>query len=152
MALHMLAMLLGLSSDLVLLTQGPSQLTQAQKQKISSQKIQIIEAPVEALAHKQSKLTEIVFKNGERLPRSALFLMPKFPFRRSATLGEELGCEVNDFGWYEVDAFGKTSVPGVYAAGDIAGTHGQSVLNSAAFGSTAAARMVAELLMAKAGF
>lgn len=152
MLLHMLAMLLGLSSDVMAFSNGPSTLTPEQKQKIAAKNIRLIETPVSQLEHTGTQLEALVLSNGERVPRHALYLMPKFPFSRSSDIGESLGCKVNDFGWYEVDPFGQTNVPGVYAAGDIAGTHGQSVLNSAASGSMAASRIIGEILTAKAGF
>jgi thioredoxin reductase len=152
MVLHMLSLLLGLSSDLVLLTQGPCQLSPEQRQKIAEKNIRLIETPIQKLEHSGPKLEAVVLANGERIPRDVMYVLPTFPFGLSAHLGEDLGCKVTDFGWYEVDAFGKTSVEGVYAAGDIAGTHGMSVLNSAAFGSTAAARIAGELLMQNSGF
>lgn len=152
MALHLLSMLLGLSADLMLLTMGPSQLTPEQKQKIAEKNIHLIETPIQRLEHTGSKLEGVVFADGQRISRDVLYVQTAFPVRLSAHLGEDLGCKVTEFGWYEVDAFGKTSVEGVYAAGDIAGTHGQSVVNSAAFGSTAGARLAGELLMQKSGF
>jgi thioredoxin reductase len=151
-AMHMLPLLLGLSEDILLFTQGPSQLNEAQKQKIRSQKIQIIEAPIQSLAYTGPQLEAIVLDNGERIARTALYLLTQFPLVRSAKIGQELGCKVNDFGLYETDTFGKTSVANVYAAGDITSIYGQSVLLSAATGSAAAARIVAELLIQKANF
>lgn len=152
MLLHMLALLLGLSPDVIAFSNGPSKLTPEQQQKIKAQNIQLIETPVRKLEHTGSQLEALLLANGERIPRHALYLLPQLPFGRSAAIGESLGCQLNDFGWFDVDAFGQTNIPGVYAAGDIAGMHGQSVLNSAASGSMAASRMIAEILTAKAGF
>lgn len=152
MALHILALLLGLSDDLILFTDGPSQLTPAQRQKISSRQIPIIETPLQELEQENSKLAAVLLQNGQRIPRQALYLVSRFPFGRSTRIGEELGCKLTEFGWFEVDPTGKTSIEGVYAAGDLAGSHGQSVLNSAASGSIAAARIVSELLTERAGF
>ncbi|MGV3527006.1 MAG: NAD(P)/FAD-dependent oxidoreductase [Candidatus Sericytochromatia bacterium] len=152
MLLHILALLLGLSSDIVVFSNGPSQLTPEQRGKIAAQGIQLIETPVRKLRHSGTQLEAVELANGEQIPRHALYVMPQFPFARSAQIGEALGCQVTEFGWYEVDAFCQTSVPGVYAAGDIAGMRGQSVLNSAASGSMAASRIVADILTAKAGF
>lgn len=152
MALHLLSMLLGLSENLMLLTDGPSQLSPEQKQKIAAKNIHLVETPIQTLEHTGPKLEAIVFADGKRISRDVLYVQTAFPVHLSAHLGEDLGCKVTDFGWYEVDAFGKTTVEGVYAAGDIAGTHGMSVVNSAAFGSTAGARIAGELLLQKSGF
>lgn len=152
MVIHILALLLGLSKDIILFTNGPSKLTEEQKQKINLQNIKIIEEPVEKLEHTGTDLNAVVLKNGDSIPRSALFVVPKFPYTKSSNIGEEIGCKSDDMGFYETDMFGQTAVSGVYAAGDIAGFRGQSVINSAASGSMSAARIVAELLMKKANF
>ena len=94
----------------------------------------------------------IILDNGESISRTALFVATKFPVIKSSSIGEELGCKIDNFGFYETDIFGKTSVSGVYAAGDISGYRGQSVLNSAASGGISASRIIAELLMEKANF
>lgn len=62
---------------------------------------------------------------------------------QSAPFAEQLGLAMLDSGCVEVDAFGRTSVPGVYAAGDLAHTAAvpmplASVLTAAAAGQLAA--------------
>jgi thioredoxin reductase len=152
MLAHMVSLLLGLSADVKVFNQGPSQLSEAQAQAFANQQVSVIETPVIALEHNaQKKLSALVLNTGERVARDVLYLMPSFPFERSASLGESLGCAVNEMGWYVADEKGHTTVPGVYAAGDIAGMAGQSVLNSAMSGSMAAAMMCSELLAKKAG-
>lgn len=145
--IHLLSLLLGLSKDITLFTNGISTLTKEQREKIQSQNIKIIENPVKKLEHTNTDLKAVILENGESISITALFLNPKFPVIKSSDIGEKIGCKVDEFGFYEVDMFGQTSVKGVYAAGDIAGHRGQSVLNSAASGSMSSARIVAELLM-----
>lgn len=62
---------------------------------------------------------------------------------QSAPFAEQLGLAMLDSGCIEVDAFGRTSLPGVYAAGDLAHTTAfpmpmASVLGAAAAGQLAA--------------
>lgn len=146
MVAHLIPMLLGLSRDLILLSNSPSQLTAEQKQQLSANGVSLIETPVTELEHQGEQLTGIRFNNGELLSRDALYIAPQFPLVPASHLGEELGCQLSPTGWYEVDNTGKTNVPGVYAAGDISGMQGMSVINSAAGGSMAGARIGAELL------
>lgn len=150
--LHLVAMLLGLSQDVLLFSNGPSRLSQAGRNKLAGRGLELIETPIATLRHQAGQLEAVVLADGRQIPRTALYVAPRFPVRLSADLGEILGCARTEFGWYAVDENGQTSVPGVYAAGDIAGLHGQTVLMSAAFGSLAAARISAELLMQQAEF
>lgn len=49
--------------------------------------------------------------------RTAAFVQPEFV--PTDGLLKSLGCETNDQGWVTVDAAGRTSVPGVWAAGNV---------------------------------
>ena len=56
-----------------------------------------------------------------------------------------LGCTVDDAGFIVVDATGGTSVPGVWAAGNVVDPHFQ-VISSAGHGSIAAIAINADLV------
>jgi hypothetical protein len=62
-----------------------------------------------------------------------------------SALGESLECEKTEMGLYRVEDFGKTTVPGVSAAGDIMSIL-QSVLGAPSLGQTAGAGCTNELL------
>lgn len=151
MVMHLSSLVLSLTSDLMVLTNGPSKLTPAQKETLLARNISLHESPILSLEHTGDQLERIVLENGESLARDLLYVAQTFPFIPKSSLGEDLGCTLTEFGWYEVDDSGRTSVPGVYAAGDIAGTYGQTVINSAAFGNTTARRMIADLIMKENG-
>lgn len=73
-------------------------------------------------------------------------------FVQSAPFAEQLGLNLLDSGCIAIDDFGRTSLPGVFAAGDLAHRPSlpmpmASVLAAAAAGQSAAASSVAELLM-----
>lgn len=72
-------------------------------------------------------------------------------FEQAAPFAEQLGLALLDSGCVEVDAMGRTSLPGVHAAGDMAHVAAlpmpmASVLNAAASGQVAAGALVAHLL------
>lgn len=72
-------------------------------------------------------------------------------YEQSAPFAADLGLRLLDSGCIEVDAMGRTSLPGVYAAGDLAHTAAlpqpmSSVLAAAAAGLLAGAACVADLL------
>lgn len=73
-------------------------------------------------------------------------------FEQSAPFAAQLGLDLLPSGCISVDAFGHTSVPGVYAAGDLAHSPElpmpmASVLNAAAAGLMAAAACVRDSVM-----
>jgi thioredoxin reductase len=64
------------------------------------------------------RLRRLVFADGPPLERDAVFVL-NVPRQRS-DLSARLGCASFADGCVEVDEFGRTSVPGLYAAGDMA--------------------------------
>ncbi|MCD4533202.1 NAD(P)/FAD-dependent oxidoreductase [Nocardioides sp. cx-169] len=75
---------------------------------------------------------------------------------QSAPFAEQLGLDLLPSGCVEVDAFGRTSLSGVYAAGDLAHTSAvpmpiASVLNAAAAGLVAATAVDADRVLALVG-
>ncbi|MFL6061894.1 MAG: NAD(P)/FAD-dependent oxidoreductase [Marmoricola sp.] len=83
---------------------------------------------------------------------AAGFFVPT-SFEQSAPFAEQLGLELLESGCVRVDAFGRTSVPGVYAAGDLAHTAElpmpmASVLSAAAAGLMAGASIVRDGVVA----
>jgi thioredoxin reductase len=76
-------------------------------------------------------------------PRDALFVPPRFVPNNTLLLG--LGCDVAEGGWVAVDATGRTSVAGVWAAGNIVDPRAQ-VITAAGAGSAAAIALNADLV------
>lgn len=60
---------------------------------------------------------------------------------------EELQLRLTDEGYVEVDPFGATSLPGIWAAGDLT-TRAQQVVDAAAQGARAAVTINASLTLA----
>jgi thioredoxin reductase len=58
---------------------------------------------------------------------------------------QHLGLEVDDMGFVRVDGAGRTSVPGVWAAGNVANPRAQ-VITAAGEGSAAAISLNADLV------
>ena len=77
------------------------------------------------------------------VPRDVLFVPPRFvPNNR---LLVRLGCNLDADGWVTADATGRTSVPGVWAAGNIVDPRAQ-VITAAGAGSVAAIALNADLV------
>ncbi len=110
--------------------------------------------PVARLEGTDGRLEQIVFDDGTSLAREAVFVV-NVPRQRS-DLAERLGCASFADGCVEVDEFARTSVPGVYAAGDMARRASvpmpmAAVIAAAASGTVAAAVLDQDLLSADFG-
>ncbi|PKA15431.1 NAD(P)/FAD-dependent oxidoreductase [Leptospira haakeii] len=145
---YMLPLIYDLASDLVVFTNGKAEFKDEQKALLERKKIRFIEDKITGFDYEGEKLKSVLFENIESVKRDGLYALPTFPFNLKSKIGEVLGCEKDQFGFYKVGERGKTSVEGVYACGDNSnGAH--SVLLAAASGGMAGAGVVHELLSEK---
>lgn len=105
------------SSDVVLCTNGPSNLPAPVTEVLRQRGVPVNETPLTELQGRLDDLT-LCFEDGSTLPRDALY--HRAPTRLSDDLAAQLGADLLPDGAVRVDEFGRTSVPGVYAAGDAA--------------------------------
>ena len=131
------------TSDIVLFTNGPAELTAEQTEILNRKKVDVIEMPVASIAHEIGYVQHVILENGDKVPVSALYYSPECV--QQSDLPKELGCELNEHGLIQVDLFQKTSVSGVYAAGDNSST-GRSVSGAVASGSLAGMMLNKELI------
>lgn len=130
-----LALLLtSLSDDIVLLTDGNSDLDPDEAEHLRQAGVVIRDDPVARLEAAGGRLARIVFADGSSDDRAGLFFVPSFT---PSPLPAQLGCELDESGAIVIDEDGRTSVPGVFAAGD-ATTDKKAVVLAAAAGSRAA--------------
>jgi thioredoxin reductase len=109
-------LILNWSKNLTLFTNGKSTLTDEQTEKLISKNIQVVEKEIRSLEHQQGQIQNIVFSDNSKYAVAALFA--RVPFEQHCSVPAALGCELTDQGLIKVDDFQKTSLPGVYAAGD----------------------------------
>jgi thioredoxin reductase len=137
-----LALLLtSLSDDIVLLTDGNSDLDPDEAEHLRQTGVVIRDDPVARLEAEGGKLARVVFADGSTDDRTGLFFVPSFT---PSPLPAQLGCELDESGAIVVDEDGRTSVPGLFAAGD-ATTDKKAVVLAAAAGSRAAYSINADL-------
>jgi thioredoxin reductase len=130
-----LALLLtSLSDDIVLLTDRNSSLDADEADQLRQAGVVIRDDPVARLEAEHGRLARIVFADGSTDDRTGLFFVPSFT---PSPLPAQLGCELDESGAVVIDEDGRTSVPGVFAAGD-ATTDKKAVVLAAAAGSRAA--------------
>lgn len=131
------------SRDLVLCTDGPSHLSTARRQRLADHGIQVNEHRIARLAGNEGILERIDFTNGESLARRGMFFSTGQ--RQTSELAQKLGCEFTEQGCVWTGEYEKTSVAGLYVAGD-ASRLVQFVIVAAAEGAQAAVAINKELL------
>lgn len=131
------------TNDLVLLTNGPSTLEDDQRQALQKKGIEIIEKEISGIEHDGGHIRQLRFADGSE--RSIAAIYARVAFRQHCTIPEELGCEITEQGFLQIDDMHRTSVPGIYAAGD-ATTMFRSVSAAVAAGGRAVAMLNKELV------
>ena len=145
MAFHALPMILTLSSDIVLFTNSKVILTEEQRKFLAAKKVRLFEEKVSHFRYENTFLKAVHLESGKEIERDFLFYGAELPFELKSDIGQGLGAKKNQFGFYEVNEMGATSVPGVFAAGDNISMF-QSVLLACASGTKAGIGVIAELL------
>lgn len=133
---HTAKILLNWSKDVVVCTHGNSSLSDEQKTHLQSKGIVVMEQPVTAFVGHNGRLEHVRFADGTELPRAGGFVTPRFV--PAVSFGERLGCERTENGGLKTDAWGRTSIPGLYAAGDASYFMPSQVVYAAADGSRTA--------------
>ena len=114
-------------------TQEPSAEEAAE---LSVRGIRIVHGAVERLVVEDDQLTGVELATGEIVARRAVFVRPIIAPHPDYLLAD-LGCELDDTGFAAVDRAGRTSVPGVWGAGNAVDPRAQ-VITAAGAGSAAA--------------
>jgi thioredoxin reductase len=145
-AVHLALLLRNWSEDIVVLTDGPAEFDDAELRTFAAAGVRIDERAVVELESSDGELAAIRFSDGDRLPRRGLLVAATL--RQRSALAEQLGVETTAgriaADAIAVDLLGRTSVPGVFAAGDVTGQMPQ-VAAAIAAGSAAAAAVVQSL-------
>jgi thioredoxin reductase len=128
--------------DLVYFT-PPDTLTDTERSQLVARAIGIVEGVVEQLIITDDQLRGVRLDDGRTVPREALFVPPGFV--PNSHLLVDLGCDVDDAGWVTTDPSGRTSVAGVWAAGNVVDPRAQ-VITAAGAGSAAAIALNADLV------
>jgi thioredoxin reductase len=121
----------------------PGTLTTAERTELAARAIGVFEGTVEQLIIDGDQLRGVQLDDGCVVPRDALFVPPRFVPNSHLLAG--LGCDVDADGWITTDGSGRTTVPGVWAAGNVVDPRAQ-VITAAGAGSAAAIALNADLV------
>jgi thioredoxin reductase len=131
------------SDDLIFFTHTYD-LTEPERTQLEARTIRVVDGEVRGLVVEDDRLKGVMLGDGRIVERTALFVRPEIrPHPRG--LLEQLGCRTDDLGFVRVDGAGKTSAPGVWAAGNAANPRAQ-VITAAGEGSAAGISINADLV------
>ena len=106
--------------------------------------VRVVDGAVRRLVVEDDHLTGVELADGTVIERSAVFVRPRNVVRDDGLL-EGLGVALTAEGFVDADRDGKTSVPGVFAAGNVVDPRG-SVIAAAGAAATAAMAINADLV------
>jgi thioredoxin reductase len=131
------------TDDVVYFT-PPAVLTDVERTELLARSIAVVEGSIEQLIIDDTDvLRGVRMGDGAVIDREALFVPPRFV--PNSGLLVDLGCDVDVDGWVAVDTTGRTSVSGVWAAGNVVDPRAQ-VISAAGAGSAAAISINADLV------
>ena len=109
--------------------------------------VELVEQDAAAFVGTRGDLRGVLLDDGREVPASLVFF--SVAHRPRVELAEALGCRLDDDGYVAVDEAQQTSVPGVYAVGDL--TPGLQLVQVAAASGTVAGVAAAQSLFGQPG-
>lgn len=139
--MHFAPLISGWTDRFTICTNGPDGLTDTEREALR-RKVPIYESPIRHIDSKDGIVREVILEDGTTIPCRGIFFKPNLV--TGSDLPRAIGCQIAEIGNVVVDMLGKTNVPGVYSAGDMASRVHQSIV-AASNGAIAAAAMNNEL-------
>jgi thioredoxin reductase len=119
------------------------ELTDDQREALLARAVGVVEGAVARLVVEDDVLTAVELLDGRVVRRAAVFVRPRMVPRSEPM--KSLGCATDADGWVVADGTGRTSVPGVWVAGNLTDPRAQ-VITAAGEGSAAAIAINADLV------
>lgn len=142
-AFHYAQLISNWTKELTIFTNGKSNLTPEQIDKISKHNIPIIDKEIAYLKHENGYVQQIDFKDLSTFDLKAMYSRPAF--EQHCKIPELLGCELSEQGLLKIDMFQKTTVSNVFACGDNTSPM-RSVANAVSAGNIAGAVVNNEMI------
>jgi thioredoxin reductase len=131
------------TDDVILFTNSLT-LTDEERVRLEARGIAVADGSVERLIVTGDRLRAVQLVDGRTIPRAAIFIRPELRAHPDG-LAAALGYELLPGGFVRVDPAGRTSVAGVWAAGNAADPRAQ-VITAAGQGSAVAIAINTELV------
>ena len=119
-------------------------LTATEAAELEARGVHVFHEEVARLVVENDRLVGVALVDGRVIARTAVFIRPNNILHPDGLLAG-LGCELDAAGFVTVDAGGRTTNPGVWAAGNVVDPRAQ-VITSAGAGSAAAIAINADLV------
>lgn len=142
---HMVKILSQWSKDLIICTNGHSVIPEEEAQLLKKHGITIKEEKIVQLHGQNGSLEKVTFADGTEIKRSGGIVTTELS--QSHSFISSLGLEMKQSGGILVDDLGRTSVEGVYAAGDASNIGPSQLIIAAAHGTRAAIGVNSDLTM-----
>ncbi len=142
--MHLTKMVHTWSQDIVVFTNGASILEPEQQLELEEKGILMVTTPIAELQHEDRKLQRVILSDGQVIERSGGFVMPEF--LPKANFHDTLGYELTEQGYIQVDEMGRTSIDGLYSAGDATLKGPSQLIIAAAQGSLTGAMIHGALM------
>jgi thioredoxin reductase len=133
------------TADLIVFTNGVGQVSEAEEVGLAARGIRVDRRPLTDVMGEKGAMTGIQVADGEFVPRAGGFVRPRY--EAAAVFAVALNPATDASGLIVVDPQGRTSVPGLYAAGDTTPPGPEQLLVSAGEGARAAVAINRELLV-----
>ena len=143
-AFHKVKLIYNWSRDLIVCTNGNNIFSPEQYELLTKNNIKVIHEGIVALQGEAGRLKTIQFNNGHVIEREGGFVSAGL--KQASSLAESLGCRRLKNGGIEIDQFGRTTIDGVYASGDISLSTPSQVINAASEGSIVAMGVINDLV------
>jgi len=142
-AFHFGRLIRNWTAKLTIFTNGACTLPNEQLAELDNLGVKIVESPIQSFQHNDGYISSVLLEDGAAYNIDAMYA--KLPFEQHCKAILELGCALSEDGLIKVDDFLKTSIPGIYAAGDST-TLFRAVAGAVATGSKAGAMLNHELI------
>lgn len=127
------------TDKLALVIPDDIELTSERESELKALGIELHRAEITALAGEGSSLSLVTLSNGAELASDAMLIWPR---QRATALIQQLNLNSDDNGYVQVDAQFRSSLPGIYAAGDLVYRDHQNINTAMHMGNLAAATIV----------
>lgn len=134
------------SDDVIVFTNGATIVSGEEERMLSGRGIRVERRVVSEVVGERGELTGLLLEDGEIVPRAAGFVRPRW----TAALEylDALRADTDEDGLLVVDAAGRTSVAGLYAAGDITPPGPEQLIVAAGEGAQVSATILRDTVFA----
>lgn len=132
------------STDVTVFTNGAPVVDAADESRLDTRGIRLVREPIDDLEGTKGAVAAVILADGTRVPIEGGFIRPRWEAAHDF-LGDLTPATDSD-GHLVVDRSGRTSVDGIYAAGDVAAPGAQQLIVAAGAGARVAAVLTHDLL------